>query len=260
MVAGALIYRAGRALRRLLGRGPDGDVARLYAERDFLAAYSAHTDKRVAADPAEAVGGMWEEIGALQFDFLRAQGLRPADRMLDIGCGTLRGGRLFIAYLDAERYTGLDISPAALDYGRELVAREGLADKRPRLVLGEGKDLSFAELGGARFDLALAQSVFTHLPPELIADCFAHLDDVLAPGGRFYFTYHHADAFVQTGLKDFRYPLGHFQELAARHGLRLTDLSAAYAHPRGQRMVLVEREDGAAPAPAKDANAIAAAD
>jgi len=244
-----LMSRAGRALRRLLGRdggaAADDGVAQLYEERDFLTAYSAHTDLRVAADPQEAVGGMWEEIGALQVDFLKAQGLQPADRMLDIGCGTLRGGRHFIAYLDAGHYTGLDISPAALEYGRQLVAREGLADKRPRLLLGEGKDLSFAELGGARFDLALAQSVFTHLPPELIADCFAHLDGILAPGGRFFFTYHHADAFVQTGLKDFRYPLGHFQELAARHGLRLTDLSAAYAHPRGQRMVVVERGDGA---------------
>ena len=71
-----LTSRAGRALRRLLGRDvgatADDGVAQLYEERDFLTAYSAHTDLRVAADPQEAVGGMWEEIGALQVDFLKA--------------------------------------------------------------------------------------------------------------------------------------------------------------------------------------------
>lgn len=241
-----MIDRLLRGVRRRFGRpADDADLQQLYADRDFLAAYSAHTDQRVAADPAEAVGGMWEEIGRLQFDFLRAQGLRPSDRLLDLGCGTLRGGRHVIAYLDPGCYTGLDISPAAIAFGEALVAREGLADKRPRLLVGGTEGLRFTEVAGSRFDRVLAQSVFTHLPPELIAEAFAHLDGILAPDGRFYFTYHHADRYTQTGLKDFRYPLGHFQDLAARHGLRLTDLSAAYAHPRGQRMVVVERADGA---------------
>lgn len=241
-----MIARLLRGARRRFGRpADDASLQQLYAEQDFLAAYSAHTDQRVAMDPAEAVGGMWEEIGRLQFDFLRAQGLRPSDRLLDLGCGTLRGGRHFIAYLDPGCYTGLDISPAAIAYGEALAAREGLADKRPRLVVGGTDGLRFTEVAGDRFDVVLAQSVFTHLPPELIAEAFAHLDGILAPGGRFYFTYHHADRHTQTGLKDFRYPLAHFQSLATDHGLRLTDLSAAYAHPRGQRMVVVERGGGA---------------
>ena len=45
----------------------------------------------------EQVGGLWDEIGALQIDFLRAQGLRPGDTLLDVGCGCLRGGVHFVA-------------------------------------------------------------------------------------------------------------------------------------------------------------------
>lgn len=40
----------------------------------------------------ELVGGMWDEIGTLQFVFLRDHGLEPSQRLLDVGCGALRGG------------------------------------------------------------------------------------------------------------------------------------------------------------------------
>jgi hypothetical protein len=35
------------------------------------------------------VGGLWEEIGTLQFEFLLRQGLAPSDCFLDIACGSL---------------------------------------------------------------------------------------------------------------------------------------------------------------------------
>jgi hypothetical protein len=35
----------------------------------------------------ESVGGLWDEIGELQADFLMSRGLRPHHRLLDIGCG-----------------------------------------------------------------------------------------------------------------------------------------------------------------------------
>ena len=56
------------------------------------------------------IGGHWEALGKLQFDYLVANGLKPGHRLLDIGCGTLRGGRHFIRYLAPGGYTGIDIS------------------------------------------------------------------------------------------------------------------------------------------------------
>ena len=43
----------------------------------------------------------WLKIGQMQFDYLVAHGLKPGMRMLEIGCGNLRAGRLFIDHLDA---------------------------------------------------------------------------------------------------------------------------------------------------------------
>jgi hypothetical protein len=40
----------------------------------------------------EYVGGLWEAMGKLQFDFLISRGLKPEHVFLDIACGPLRGG------------------------------------------------------------------------------------------------------------------------------------------------------------------------
>ncbi len=55
--------------------------------------YQQLTQEQIdAGTHRDMVGGMWEEIGRLQFEFLRARGLKPSHRLLDIGCGSLRGG------------------------------------------------------------------------------------------------------------------------------------------------------------------------
>ena len=48
----------------------------------------------------EYVGGMWESIGRLQFDFLINQGMKPESILLDIACGCLRLGVHAIPYLN----------------------------------------------------------------------------------------------------------------------------------------------------------------
>ena len=55
------------------------------------------------------VGGMWDEIGRLQFEFLRARGLKADHWLLDIGCGCLRGGIHAIKYLKTGNYYGFCI-------------------------------------------------------------------------------------------------------------------------------------------------------
>ena len=53
----------------------------------------------------------WLRAGQVQFDYLISHGLQPGDRMLEIGCGNLRAGHLFIDYLSAGNYYGIDTSP-----------------------------------------------------------------------------------------------------------------------------------------------------
>ena len=80
----------------------------------------------------------------MQFDYLVRHGLRPEHRMLEIGCGNLRAGRLFIGYLDTGNYYGLDISPDILIAAQETLVSYDLREKLPHLMpVG---DLRFAAL------------------------------------------------------------------------------------------------------------------
>ena len=91
------------------------------------------------------VGGMWEEMGQLQFDFLREQGLKPEHRFLDVGCGILRGGIHFIPYLEPGHYYGIDKNRELLNFGRKEMEKAGLQERKPTLVQIE--DFGFERLG-----------------------------------------------------------------------------------------------------------------
>ena len=70
-------------------------------------------------DHREYVGGLWEEIGRLQFKFLLRQGLAPSDCFLDIACGSLRGGVHFIDYLNPGNYLGIEKQRRLVELGIE---------------------------------------------------------------------------------------------------------------------------------------------
>jgi len=54
------------------------------------------------------IGGNWEEIGSLQFDFLLSRGLQPDSYLLDIACGSLRLSVKAIPYLEESHYLGIE--------------------------------------------------------------------------------------------------------------------------------------------------------
>jgi hypothetical protein len=119
------------------------------------------------------VGREWEAMGALQFGFLRERGLRSGDVLCDIGCGSLRGGRHLIPYLDRGHYLGLDAV-------RELV-NAGIERELPPAMLA-AKAPEFVISGRFEFDrfsrvatVALAVSFFTHLNRDDIVSCLTRL-------------------------------------------------------------------------------------
>ncbi len=144
-------------------------------------------------DHRGGVGGLWDEMGPRQVDFLVSQGLVPNDALLDIGCGSLRAGIHFVKYLEPGGYYGLDIDQRMLDAGREELANVGLDPERATLVCDDAFRFSRFE---RTFRWALAQSVFTHLPLNTIMRCLSEIEPVLEPGGRFYATF-----FENTGRR-----------------------------------------------------------
>lgn len=201
----------------------------------------------------EQVGGMWDEIGRLQIDFLIAQGLRPGDRLLDVGCGCLRGGVHFVRYLEPGHYFGLDRDAALVAAGLEIeLPRAGLAGRlAPDHLLVN--DAFEAWRFGVAFDVAWAQSLFTHLTAPDIRRCLAETARAVRTGGRFFATFfecgddpavpvtHQPGGIVtHAGRDPYHY---RFADLASLcDGLPWT---AAYmgewSHPRDQRMVRFDR-------------------
>jgi len=230
--------RGKKFVKKITGRnGPDKKAIELYQKFDYLEAYSRHIDLRVERDPKSAVGGRWDEIGKFQFDFIIQMGLKPYHKMLDIGCGTLRGGRYFIQYLDSGNYTGIDISQKAISFAKHFVEQEGLSEKSPRLIVNEKKTFDFLAFPGEVFNYILAQSVFTHNKPEHIKACFENIGIIMDDNSSFYFTYWSADKYKRVGFKDFRYPYIFFEILSQRYGFELFDYSDVYIHPKRQQIL-----------------------
>ena len=209
-------------------------------------------DKHLEANwHRDAVGGMWDEIGKLQFDFLRMQGLRPEHHFLDVGCGSLRGGVHFVRYLDSGNYYAIDINPHLLDAGRIELERHDLAHKELTLVQMENFD--FQSLN-QEFDYALAQSVFTHLSLNSIIRCIINIEKVLVQRGRFYatffensrgkfnlepITYPNVDIPNLTTYSDkdpYHYDFKVFEWICEETSLRV-DYIGNWNHPRDQKIM-----------------------
>jgi len=199
------------------------------------------------------VGGLWEEIGWRQFEYMVERGLQPGHQLLDMGCGSLRGGVHFIRYLEPDHYVGIDKDAELLECGRTLeVSPQILAEKRPLLV--QMDDFSFGALN-RRFDYALAQSVFTHLPLNSIMRCLVGIDEVLVPGGQFCATFFenecgkrylgplpipNMEAFTYCDRDPYHYTFDAFRWCCEGTGLTVERVGD-WGHPRGQRMMVFHK-------------------
>jgi SAM-dependent methyltransferase len=201
------------------------------------------------------VGGLWEELGAWQFDLMVEEGLRPSDRLLDLGCGCLRGGVRFIAWLDAGGYYGIDCNPSLLEAGLQVeLPRAGLAGRLAADHLACNGDYD-ARSFATSFDHVLAQSLWSHLPWVEVRRCLGNLAASVRTGGRLAATFfpapagaeppleiEHAPAGIRTARDQdpFHHRVEDLVRAAAGTGWELRD-AAPRRHPRGQWVSLWER-------------------
>jgi SAM-dependent methyltransferase len=223
-----LAYKVGYAIRnpdRLseYARRRGRDTWLWLTTRDHVSYYRAVMRSDVIRSSDAAVGSKtrqsWLKLGQLQFDYLAEHGLKPDMRMLEIGCGNLRAGRLFIEFLDSGNYYGTDISPDILLAAQRTVVEFGLQRKLPHLNLVNDMRLDF--LPDSHFDVVHAHSVFSHSPLPVIEECLAHVGRVMTPGGFFDFTFDETVGTEHQVLReDFYYRAQTLLDLAERHGLQ----------------------------------------
>ena len=148
----SLVYKVGYAVQhpdRIVGyaRRRGRDTWLWLTTRDHVSYYRAVMRSDTARSSDAAVGSKtresWLKIGQMQFDYLIKHGLKPDMRMLEIGCGNLRAGRLFIDYLDSGNYYGTDISPDILLAAQKTVGEYGLQRKMPYIALVSDLKLDF---------------------------------------------------------------------------------------------------------------------
>src|SRR5437870_3177545 len=124
----------------------------------------------------------YDLIAAMTFNLLTTLGLRQDHSLLDVGCGSLRIGRLLIPYLNRGKYFGAEPNEWLVDEGIRRELGETLVQiKRPTFFFSDSPDtIVRAKIS---FDFALAQSIFSHCGLDLIKGWLSAISRPLAQDG-----------------------------------------------------------------------------
>jgi SAM-dependent methyltransferase len=124
----------------------------------------------------------YDLIAAMTFNLLTTLGLRQHHSLLDVGCGSLRIGRLLIPYLNRGKYFGFEPN--------EWLVQEGIKRELGESLLQiKSPTFFFSDSPGAiaqaktSFDFVLAQSIFSHCGLNLVKNWLAAISRSLAEDG-----------------------------------------------------------------------------
>jgi len=174
-------------------------------------------------------------VAAMTFNLLTTLGLRQQHSLLDVGCGSLRIGRLLIPYLNKGKYFGIEPNEWLVREGIQRETGETLIRiKEPKFLFSDSpKILSQAEVA---FDFAVAQSIFSHCGLELIAQWLSGISQSLSESGALIATFlvgnedSQESGWIYPECVKFRPST--LKNLAAQANLRFEMLN--WKHPRQQ--------------------------
>jgi SAM-dependent methyltransferase len=237
-----------------------------------LALYVGHGDFRTTG---EEFARLFEELG----------GLRPTDRVLDIGCGIGRMARPLVPRLRAPgSYDGFDVTAAGIEWCQAHYRETPVPFRFTHADLqndvynpgagGDASSYTFPYENGS-FDFAFATSLFTHLLPDAADRYLAESARILAPDARLFTTwllfdeqvgdagagppppFTHSEAWLPAAVAQpdspemaVAYPLEWVRERLEAHGLTLSAVHPgswrAAAGRTLQDVVVARRHSGSA--------------
>jgi hypothetical protein len=186
---------------------------------------------------------LYDVVGAQQFSLLVEYGLREHHRLLDIGCGSLRAGRLLIPYLDRSHYYGIEPNTWLIEAAiSQEVGADQINIKRP--VFDSNADFTLS-IFSRTFDYLMAQSIFSHASMRQINTCLEEACKVMHHQSYFFATFfesstnYDGDAWVYPGAVGYNYH--NLSNMALQNGLKMRRLPR-WKHPNGQSWIMIRRK------------------
>lgn len=147
--------------------------------RDLKSAYTAQVERTASfVSTSEAmstsIGGDFDYIGSVEVAVLLRHGLKPGDRVVDVGCGSGRLALPLSSVLTGP-YSGFDVVGDLVDYARNLV-------QRPDWRFEAVDHIGIPEPDGCA-DVVCFFSVLTHLLHEQSYWYLEEARRVVKPGG-----------------------------------------------------------------------------
>lgn len=200
------------------GRQMRNITSRLIRKVKFLLLTPAERRHSMVGPPR-----LWKMKRDFQIQFLKQVGLQPQHYLLDIGCGTLRGGIPIIQYLEKGHYFCIESRREVLEEGRKELQKSHLEDREPMLIAVE--NISMVNVR-EEFDFIWAFSVLIHMTDEILNDCLSFVETHLKRNGCFYANINIGDK-SDGNWQGFPFVYRSFEfykEACSRSGLRLCDM------------------------------------
>lgn len=175
---------------------------------------AAYSEKALISGSGKISADRFAQRGFSKFVAIRDWGLRPDERVVDYGCGSLRVGQHLIRYLDPGRYIGLDVTDAFYRDGLQML-EPGLAEaKEPYLAVID--DALLERLSRQPPDVLLSVAVAMHVPPQELDAFFARLLRLAGPATRVMLHVDVAAREQRTAPKSWAYTADRYERLVGR--------------------------------------------
>lgn len=199
--------------------------------------YSRKEKRHRLVGPAK----LWKMKQEFQINFLNQNGLKPEHTLLDIGCGTLRGGIPIIDYLECGNYTGIDVRKEVIKEAIKELEEERLTNKKPTIISFN----DFDELEtNKQFDIVFAFSVLIHLSDDILEKSISYVSKTLKNDGKYF-------ANVNIGKREegnwqgfpivFR-ELSFYEQLFKKYGLKAEKMDNLVSLGHSSKMELGDKQ------------------